>query len=363
MEHLTSASSTAAADHVHTLGWDLGGAHVKAVLLDANGQAVQAIQSACPLWRGMDLLRQSVDEILQAIRVPVARHVVTMTGELADIFSTRDEGVLRLSTYMIARFGAEKVRIYAGRHGFISQQALAAHLPDIASANWHASASFLADAAGEALLIDVGSTTSDLMVLHQGRVEISASSDAERMRQDALIYTGVIRTPVMAVVHRVPFAGDWQGVAAEHFATMADVYRLTGDLAEEVDMAETADGAGKTQEESARRLARMVGRDLTDADMLQWRRLAFAIKSRQLHQLQDAVERAWSRGLLAEGAPLLGAGAGRFLVRELAQRMGCAYRDVAEWVSATPAATEWAVVCLPAYAVGRLSMREALWAR
>lgn len=345
----------------YTLGWDLGGAHLKAVLLDASGTAVQAMQSPCPLWRGMTYLQQSVDHIMAQISVPVERHAVTMTGELADIFASRDMGVRQLSAFMARRFGAAHVRCYAGRHGFVVQSDIDGYLADIASANWHASASFLAGASGDALLVDVGSTTTDLIMLHAGSVETVARTDAERMRRDELIYAGVIRTPVMAVVERVPFDGDWQGVAAEHFATMADVYRLTGDLEEGVDMSDTADGAGKTQEECARRLARMVGRDLSDAGMPQWRQLAFSVKSRQLRTMQEAVERAWSRGVLQENSPLLGAGAGRFLVCDLARQTGRAYHDVAEWVPARPGIAEWAVVCLPAYAVGRLGMREQAW--
>lgn len=344
-----------------TLGWDLGGAHVKAVLLDADGIAVQAMQIPCPLWRGMAHLEHAIDVVLSTLGFPAARHVVTMTGELADIFKSRNEGVQQLSETMIRRFGGQQVRVYAGRHGLIPPTDIPNHLAEIASANWHASASFLATQIDQALLMDVGSTTTDLVLLHQSKAASCAYSDAERMRLEELIYTGVIRTPVMAVVHRVPFEGSWQGVAAEHFATMADVYRLTGDLTEGCDMAETADGAGKTLDDSARRLARMVGRDLADAGPIQWRRLAFAIKSQQLRTLQQGVERVFSRGLLPDRATLLGAGAGRFLVRELAHHMGCEYRDVSEWVSASPAAAEWAVTCLPAYAVAYLGARAQVW--
>lgn len=344
-----------------TLGWDLGGAHVKAVLLDADGVAVQAIQTPCPLWRGMPHLQHALDAVLDTLALPVARHAVTMSGELADIFSSRDEGVQQLANAMIKRFGAQHVRIYAGRHGFVTEDDVSSHLADIASANWHASAAFLSSQIEHALLMDVGSTTSDLVLLHQGRAAVCACSDAERMRHAELLYTGVIRTPVMAVAHHVPFDGSWQGVAAEHFATMADVYRLTGDLPEGCDMAETADGAGKSLEDSARRLARMVGRDLPDASPSQWRRLALAIKSRQLRTLQQGVERALSRGLLPEDAPLLGAGAGRFLVRELARNMGMDYRDVADWVTAAPSVADWAVTCLPAYAVACLGASERTW--
>ena len=337
------------------IGWDLGGAHVKAVLLDANGLAVQALQVACPLWRGMDHLTNALDAIMAAMPHPARGHAVTMTGELADIFSSRAHGVQSLVDAMVRRFGLDAVQIYAAGQGLQSPTAAPQFVAAIASANWHASATYLAGQIDEGLLIDIGSTTADLILLRHGQVMAQGLTDAERMRHGELIYSGVVRTPVMAVAKQVPFAGAWQGLAAEHFATMADVYRLTGDLSDDCDMADTADGMGKTPTDSARRLARMLGRDEADADMERWRQLALAIKHQQLRTLQQGVALALSRGLLDDAAPVLGAGVGRFLARELSRNMGLNYVDVSHWVTAAPAASDWAASCLPAYAVARLA--------
>ncbi len=343
------------------LGWDLGGAHLKAVLVDAQGVALHAVQLPCPLWRGLEFLQHAISEVLEEVEVAEVRHAVTMTGELADIFFSRAEGVRQLSRLMFQRFGSDAVRVYAGPEGFVDEASVERHLASIASANWHASASFLASAVADGLLIDIGSTTTDIIPLQHGAPRSMAMDDAGRMRYDELVYTGVVRTAVMAVTRRVPFDGAWQGVAAELFATMADVYRLTGDLPEGCDMADTADGAGKSIEESARRLARMVGRDLEDATIAEWRTLAAAIKSQQMAMLTEAVERQYSRGLLGERSAVIGAGTGRFLARELARRMELPYRDAAEFVEALPAVHDWSVICLPAYAVAREAMREGAW--
>jgi (4-(4-[2-(gamma-L-glutamylamino)ethyl]phenoxymethyl)furan-2-yl)methanamine synthase len=264
-----------------------------------------------------------------------------------------------LAQCMMARLGSNEMKLYAGRNGFIAPLAAGTYLADIASANWHASAAFLATQVANGLFIDIGSTTADLIPLHHGRPAARGYTDAERLRFDELVYTGVVRTPVLAMAQRVPFDGEWQGVAAEHFATMADVYRLTGDLPDTYDMAETADGAGKTPEDSARRLARMVGRDMADATMAQWRCLANTIKSRQISLLQSATERTFSRGMLDDDAPLLGAGAGRFLICELARRLGREYVDASALLSATPETADWAGVCLPAFAVAWLARGTA----
>jgi probable H4MPT-linked C1 transfer pathway protein len=340
---------------VPTLGWDVGGAHLKAVLVDAEGHASKVFQHPCPLWRGLDHLERAVARIMSEVGSMGLRHAVTMTGELADIFPGREEGVIRLAQAMSSCLGDGDPRFYAGRGGFVSLNGISAHAADIASANWHASAAFLALQQKNALFIDIGSTTSDLILLHQGMPSTRGYTDAERLRFEELVYTGVVRTPVMAVAQRLPFDGEWQGLAAEHFATMADVYRLTGDLPEGYDMAETADGSGKTPEASARRLARMVGHDLSDAEMSQWCRLAHATKLCQLTMLRSAVERVLSRGLLDDDAPLVGAGAGSFLVREMAMHMGQPYIEAATLASDLPQLAEWAGVCFPAFSVAWLA--------
>ncbi len=84
-------------------------------------------------------------------------------------------------------------------------------------------------------------------------------------------------------------------------------------------MGETADGAGKTLDESARRLARMIGHDASDAPIAAWIGLARVFKQIQLDALNSAAIRALSRNLMDDKAPLIGAGAGSFLVRELAK--------------------------------------------
>ena len=74
--------------------------------------------------------------------------------------------------------------------------------------------------------IDAGTTTTDLVPLEGGAVAARGYSDGERLAEGELVYTGVVRTPVMAVARTAPFDGRMQRIAAERFATMADVWRL-----------------------------------------------------------------------------------------------------------------------------------------
>jgi probable H4MPT-linked C1 transfer pathway protein len=254
---------------------------------------------------------------------------------------------------MAEAFGGSDLRLYAGRHGFVA--AAEKHWQAVASANWHASARFVATRRPQALFIDIGSTTTDIVPLRGGQVEAVGYTDDERLVSEELIYTGATRTPVMAVAESVPFGGQRQRVMAEHFATMADVYRLTGALPEDADQLPTADGRGKTAADSARRLARMLGRDLQAGNLVDWRRLAAHLAERQLQTLQAAIDRVLSRGLLPDDAPIVGAGVGRFLLRPLAERLRRPYLDFASLIEGEPATREWAARCAPAAAVAILA--------
>jgi probable H4MPT-linked C1 transfer pathway protein len=277
-----------------------------------------------------------------------------MTGELADIFTDRIEGVLHISGAMTARLGAATF-FFAGQGALIPSDEVASHAMQIASANWMASAIFIAKKIGHGLLLDIGSTTTDVLLLKDGKPQNRGFSDAERLQFDELVYTGVIRTPLMTLGPRMPLDGHWYPIAAEHFATTSDIYHLTGELNDEEDMADTADSKEKTQSACARRIARMVGQDSKDAPIAAWIGLSRAFKQKQLDVIEDSVRRSLSRMLIDDDAAVIGAGTGSFLAKELARRLQRDYIDVQTLVLTDNAETaRWASVCLPAYAVACL---------
>jgi probable H4MPT-linked C1 transfer pathway protein len=336
-------------------GWDLGGAHLKVAQARPGGGLVTALQIPCRLWLGAEELTRALQDARERLQ-PSRRHAVTMTGELADLFANRAEGVARLSEVMALAFADADLRIYAGDLGFVAAAAAAGHWRAVASANWHASARLVAMRRQSALFIDVGSTTTDIVPVRDGDIDASGYTDDERLVSEELVYSGATRTPVMAIADDVPFRGQRQRLMAEHFATTADVHRLTGELPADADQLPAADGRGKTAEDSARRLARMLGRDLDSAPMTAWRRLAAHLAERQRQSLHAAIDRVLSRGHLAEATPVVGAGIGRFLIRALAERTGRLYGDFAELIDADPQTKEWASRCAPAAATAILAV-------
>jgi uncharacterized hydantoinase/oxoprolinase family protein len=136
---------------------------------------------------------------------------------------------------------------------------------------------------------------------------------------------------------------------------MADVYRLTGELPEDADPYPTADQRGKSQAESAARLARMLGMDASGAAISDWVTLANDFIGRQLALLQEAATQVLKAASVPSTAPTVGAGCGRFLARRLAGRLGRPYLDFAEVINADPEAREMAARCAPAVAVAILA--------
>jgi probable H4MPT-linked C1 transfer pathway protein len=334
-------------------GWDLGGAHLKVAQMDRSGRLVAAIQVPCTLWRGLEHLAAALAEVGPRL-APSRRHGVTMTGELVDLFADRSQGVHQLIAAMAGYYAEAELRFYAGEAGLLPGREARDRPQEVASANWHASARFVAERCGSGLLIDIGSTTSDIVPFVAGRVKAVGYTDAERLVAEELVYTGVTRTPVMALADIVPFAGERQRLMAEHFATTADIHRLTGELPADADQHVTADGRGRGAADSARRLARMLGRDLASADITDWRRLARHLAERQRGLLRDAIDRVASRGLIGDGDPLIGAGVGRFLLPDIAARLGRPYRDFADLVTGEASLREWAARAAPAAALAGL---------
>ncbi|MGH8549630.1 MAG: hydantoinase/oxoprolinase family protein [Methylococcales bacterium] len=335
------------------LGWDIGGAHVKVAVLDRNN-ALDVTQHPCPLWRGISGLEEVVDRILLRLASRLVCHAVSMTGELADLFSGRDAGVRQILDVLGARIDPDSLYIFAGRAGMLAFADLnPGHYSSIASANWLASAAFVASAVDSAVFIDIGSTTTDILLVAAGEVRAKGFSDSERLGSGEMVYTGIVRTPIAALVKRVLFEGQCVPLMAEHFATTADVYRLTRELPEDYDQWPAADGAEKSPEASARRLARMIGRDLKSAPLASWTRLAGLCREYQLREIQNALMLQLSRPDSGHPSVIVGAGIGRFLAVDLGARIGLGYRDFASFVehhAALPGVAE----CAPAVSLALL---------
>jgi probable H4MPT-linked C1 transfer pathway protein len=312
------------------------------------------VEVACPLWQGLSHLETALASVRSAVGKGTL-HAITMTAEMVDLFLSREDGVRQLVEALRLGLPGAPLRFFAGSDGFLDASAAANAGVRIASANWLAAAAVAARATGSALLVDVGTTTTDLIPVIVGRVAAEGVHDAGRLVAGELVYTGVVRTAIMALTPRAPFDGEWVPLMAEYFANLADVYRLTGQLPPRADLHPAADGGPKTLVGSARRLARMVGRDLESAPMAAWQDLAGWLAREQARQIGDACDRMLSRPDMPRDAPLIGAGVGRFVLPGIAAARGRSYREFAMLVPTVPGAEAGASDCAPAVAVALLA--------
>ena len=237
------------------LAFDVGGAAIKA----ADGEGWSAAERF-ELWRHPNGLAEALTRIVRSRRPD--RIVATMTGEIADCYPSRSVGVVRIVEALQAAAAAAACDL--GLYlvdGSIVTPSEATHRPLAAAAsNWHALARLAAvhAATSAAVLLDIGSTTTDIIPIDGGRPAPAATDDVGRMRSGELVYTGVERTPIASIVRSLPWRGERRPIASERYADSRDAWLLLGGLPEDpVDHA-TADGRPATRDAARIRLARML---------------------------------------------------------------------------------------------------------
>jgi probable H4MPT-linked C1 transfer pathway protein len=285
----------------NALGLDIGGANLKAATADGG-----AVSRPFELWKYPERLADELAKLASDFpgHGPVA---VTMTGELCDCFETKRDGVEHILAAAAAVFG-EQIRVWSTGGRFLKVVDARRSPLSVAAANWHALATFVGRLGprGPALLVDVGSTTTDVIPILNGIPVSRGRTDSERMRFRELVYTGVRRTPVCSLLGPT--------VAAEVFATMLDVYLRLGVIPENAADRDTADGRPATIRHALGRLARMLGGDAetcTESDTLALAQNTFDAQK----SLITAAVRQVRERLSPEPDQVIISGSGEFLAR------------------------------------------------
>ena len=295
---------------------DIGGANLKAA--DGLGYARSR---PFALWRTPELLAVELQTLIsEAPRCD--RLAVTMTGELADCYATKAIGVRSILQGVESAAAGRSIIVYltTGKWATLDE---AREAPQLAAAsNWRALATYANRFASSwpALLIDMGSTTADVIPLRESGPCPAGLTDTERLVASELVYTGVERTPVSAIVRQLPWSGESCPVASELFATSADAYLLLGEIPEDAQSGDTADGRPMTRPAAHARMARMICADATSFTEANSQAAAIAVRNAQLATLETAVRNVAAR-LGQPPQTLILSGQGEFLLRRLAARL------------------------------------------
>jgi len=290
------------------IGLDIGGANTK--LASSDGTIVEL--HYLPLWKNTRL-----PEVLREIsqRLKPEKVAVVMTGELADCFEDKEQGIRFIKETVDSAFGSEKA-LYINSQGKF--QGEADSLKELAAANWAASARLIGNEIGDCIFVDVGSTTSDIIPIISGEHR-AGLTDFERLLKSELVYAGTLRTNLAAFLEKVKLEKGICRTSSELFATTADAYLILGKIDENTYTCETADGAGRSRIDSMRRIARLVCADLSEVEEKEILEIAEQVMEKQVSTLAEAISEVAKRNGLEK---IAAAGLGEFLIAEAAERLG-----------------------------------------
>jgi probable H4MPT-linked C1 transfer pathway protein len=314
-----------AADLPVTVGWDIGGVNVKAVRAEWRDDRVvlgPVVIRPFEVWRDRDALPGVLAEVAGRLGLPCAAPMaVTMTAELSDAFRDKREGVTFVSGAVGAAF-PEHSLFAVDVQGELAPLDETFDRPlEFAATNWVAAARHVAARWPDCILVDMGSTTTDIVPIRGGRVDSVGRTDLTRLAAGELVYTGLLRTDPAVLASDVPVAGHPCRVSAERFALMADVHLLLGAIEPEDYTCPTADGRGVSRRECEERLARLVCADresLGEGDVLT---IARYLAERQVQVVVEGLFQVVSRLGNVEGLGVLAVGIGQRVVEKAAARV------------------------------------------
>jgi probable H4MPT-linked C1 transfer pathway protein len=286
---------------VNVLGLDIGGANTKAAFLKTQNGTVKELSTSVeyfPIWKeGKTRLPQVLENLKKRLVDSTTLNGVgvTMTAELSDTYCSKREGVNHILDCVIQVLNDVPMFVLDVEAELLSVGNARRAPLKVASANWAATGWMVSRVIKNCLVVDVGSTTTSIIPVIDGKIVADGRTDMEKLQNGELIYSGSLRTNVAAITDSVPLRGETVRLSSELFAQSGDVHLLLDNINEEEYTTEATDGRGKTKKEAMARLARVVCADiemLTEQDIMN---MAQFIYERQLEQIVGGLIQVYER--------------------------------------------------------------------
>lgn len=278
-------------------GFDIGGANtdLAVVEFDIEGKIIniRSDYRYLPMWNKKHELGSALIDLLGSDLDEIVAVGVSMTAELADSYQNKTEGVMDITSIVKKSFDIPVG--FVGLNGMKNYREVKNSPLDLAAANWIATAPLAAYMSPDCVLIDTGSTTTDIIPIKNGKECARGRSDLERLITGELVYTGTLRTNVATIVDKVPLKNEWVRVASELFAVSADVHMALGNIAPADYTSQTPDGGDRSRENCLLRLSRVVCGDLdllSEDDVLEIARHIYRI---QVEKVAEALKEVTDR--------------------------------------------------------------------
>jgi (4-(4-[2-(gamma-L-glutamylamino)ethyl]phenoxymethyl)furan-2-yl)methanamine synthase len=268
------------------LGLDIGGANIKAATADGSFTETRYF----PMWNQSYQLAEVLRDIVKHVGANFL--AVTMTGELADCFESKQHGVEFICDAVIkASTSPDNIYVYRIDGDWLAPAQCTEQWSSVTASNWHAIASIAAasDPQQANILLDIGSTTVDIIPLNAGVSVPNNLTDVDRLQSHQLLYWGIQRTPICALIDTAELDDRQIPIARELFATTQDIFLMTGDIGEDIACHDTTDGKPATRQYAHARLARSVCECPTQFSSADAINLGQQIKARLVSLLDDAL--------------------------------------------------------------------------
>ncbi len=317
---------------ISILGWDIGAANVKAAWLALDQGCVRKVRTVSmpfEIWRDKNQLPKILQNVYGSLAPEVSPEAmaVTMTAELSDVFASKRAGVIFVLECVQACFPDPAIYCLSLSGQFVPISEARDRPLEFAAANWLASALWISRQLPNCLLLDTGSTTTDILPILDGHVCISGRTDMARLSSGELVYTGALRTNLAAIVQSVPVSGKICKVASEYFAISGDVHLILGNLKPQDYTCPAPDGQPPSIDSARRRIARIVCADDEMLSTAEIDELARHIGVQQVHQIQEGINQVLSRLPRLRNHPVVVLGSGAFLGKAAAEALGLIIMD------------------------------------
>jgi probable H4MPT-linked C1 transfer pathway protein len=332
---------------VNVLGLDIGGANTKAAFLRTQNTVLKELKTSMeyfPIWkRGKEKLPQVLEKLRKKLvdSTTLDGVGVTMTAELSDAYHTKREGVNHILGCTTQVLNDVPMFVLDVEAKLLSVGDARREPLNVASANWAATGWMVSQIVKNCLVVDVGSTTTSIIPVINGKIAAEGRTDMEKLQNGELIYSGALRTNVAAIVNAIPIRERLVRISSELFAQSGDVHLLLDNIREEEYTAETSDGRGKTKKEAMARLAHVVCADtemLTEQEIMD---MAKFVYEGQLEQIAGGLKQVYKRIrplLLQKKIPIVVTGLGRkFLAGKASEKARFTVIDMSKMLGAEAA--------------------------
>lgn len=281
------------------LSFDVGGANTKAAALTVDKGAARRLSTEIryfPVWKNPlgklpEILVSLASKVLPRAEARPSTVALTMTAELSDVYRSKLEGVEHICKAVAQAFPDVEIRVLDVEGRLLPVEEAVSKPYLVAASNWYASGWFTSQFFETAILVDVGSTTTSIIPIVDGRVFAEGYNDMEKLSVDELVYTGSLRTSLAAVASKIWFKGRWVRVSSEYFAQTGDIHLILGHISREDYICDTPDGRGATFEEAAARIARTVCADLEMLTVDDVKAIARQFYEAQVESIASALRR------------------------------------------------------------------------